>query len=684
MKQTFLSLTIIFVPFTVAIAEVPNVRISAPSFYQQNEEQIFFCPTDSNYVIANWREVVPAPNRLGGIGRSTDGGITWTSHVNSLTMSPNSANSDPTIAVDSDGNFYLSFLDFIQEYFLQDSSFVVFLKSVDKGATWSGPYPVCPEPGVYFDDKQMITVDRTGGLYHGNVYVMWSRYFPPSPPYIPIAMFARSTDGCLTFEEPVVIGPPRPNPGCEDQSGGHFAQPMVGPDGTIYGFFSTHAYDGCEQQIPYGELLMTKSTDGGVTWPDTPTVIFEYDTVSYVDGNVNVYNAPSGSVDISGGSHSGNIYVSTTNGNQDEGCYHSDVIVIKSTDGGDSWFPPIRVNDDPLGEDVDQFHPWLVTNEDGVIAVIFYDQRTHSEHYRFDAFAAYSFDGAETFTTNHRLSNVSINPDILYAAGERAGKIAEYIGITAYHNYINAAWTDTRNNNQDVYGAYYSIPLLKPRLYGVPDGSYLGTVDDSLWWSACWPDGDVQYRILIATDSSFNNPIWNMTTGPNKVYLDPISLEDVLFYWRVRAFKPGIGDSTEWSDTWSFLLDRWAPDGATPLSPAGGVVIIDSTPTFSWTADKDYLGSPELFEIEIATDSTFSGSPPFFSFSEIPDTLFTLPDPLPDDTVYYWHVNHYDSAGNESGFSETARFRLADYCCGDADASGDVDIDDGTRSVRIW
>ena len=57
-----------------------NIRIT-DHYRLQNEEQVVICPTDSNIIITNWRDF-----RLGGgngyrqigIGRSTDGGLTWT------------------------------------------------------------------------------------------------------------------------------------------------------------------------------------------------------------------------------------------------------------------------------------------------------------------------------------------------------------------------------------------------------------------------------------------------------------------------------------------------------------------------------------------------------------------------------------------------------------------------------
>jgi hypothetical protein len=92
------------------------------------------------------------------------------------------------------------------------------------------------------------------------------------------------------------------------------------------------------------------------------------------------------------GDRSGNYYATLLN--YDDIGDSSLIVVWKSTDGGESWHGPEPVNDDPKGPNIDQFHPWLVVNEDGVVVLIFYDQRTDPvDHYKFDAFFAASFDG---------------------------------------------------------------------------------------------------------------------------------------------------------------------------------------------------------------------------------------------------------------------------------------------------
>jgi len=145
-----------------------NYRISAPSPNIQNEEQVWVCPTDSNVIVALWRDF-----RLGyrqvGVGRSTDGGNTWTDSLVTRQIYPRQ--SDPCVDVDSDGNFYLCYMDY--NYGFQ-STFSV-LKSFDKGASWSQWFNT-PVNTVTFEDKQFITIDRTGGPYDGNFYIALARF----------------------------------------------------------------------------------------------------------------------------------------------------------------------------------------------------------------------------------------------------------------------------------------------------------------------------------------------------------------------------------------------------------------------------------------------------------------------------------------------------------------------------
>ncbi|MEZ5358007.1 MAG: hypothetical protein R3F48_04190 [Candidatus Zixiibacteriota bacterium] len=658
---------------------VPNVQVTA-GMYFQNEEQVFICPIDTNIVVANWRDYVdPYAGLLCSIGRSTDGGATWLSSPNWLLVSSSSYQSDPTMTIDEDGTFYMAFMDFRQTMLFTDSSFILFLRSDDLGATWQGPFMMSEDHGAFFEDKQMITVDNTGSPYDGTLYMAYTRYYAYDSSMV---MFTKSTDRAETFTTPKIIGPSIPLPGCaNDRQAGHFVKPIVLSDGSLIVAYGLRKYDGCTSTGEFESIRMVKSTDGGETFTE-PVDIVATNGYAQVDGGINVYTIPVGDADITGGPYDGSVYIAFTNGNADDVYYHTDVNFMRSTDGGESWSEPLRINDDPLGKNCDNFHPWLIVNEDGVIITLFYDQRMDPAYYSFDAFAAYSFDGGETFTTNQRISTVSSNPNDLKDASdinkglpyEKAGKVAEYIGITAVHDKIVAMWTDTRNGNSDVYSAHYQMPFLKPRLYSVENNAgYSGL--SPLIWSTCWHEGDVTYRVQIDDDSLFGSPAIDDLVSDNAYQPATNFAEDGIYYWRVKAYRTAEADSTEFSDYWSFLYDTHEPDSPILLSPGDGVTTTIHTPTFVWSYSNDATGTPESYTLELSTDNTFSTPETINTFEGLTDTTLALDTPLAVPGTYYWRVNHLDQAGNESGYTTPYSFNYITFVCGDA--NGDISINIG-------
>ncbi|MFQ5454364.1 MAG: sialidase family protein, partial [Candidatus Zixiibacteriota bacterium] len=296
----------VFIFSSAILQSIPppvNYQISSPSSQLQNEEQVWVCPIDSNIVIADWRDF-----RLGyrqvGIGRSIDGGNTWTDSLLSPDMQVFTRQSDPCLTVDKDGNFYICVLDYQPiATTIWDSSYISFHKSTDKGISWTGPVTIEDTLGPYFEDKQFITVDWTDGIYSGNIYVAWARF--PNPDRI---MFCRSTDGAASFDDTLIVGPTMDGSYCGwgTLDAGQFACPLVGNDGSVYVFWIGGDLDSntCEYN---SSLKIVKSIDGGETF--TVPIIIRHTAGSWwqVDGDVDVYNQPAPAADITGGPFDGNL-----------------------------------------------------------------------------------------------------------------------------------------------------------------------------------------------------------------------------------------------------------------------------------------------------------------------------------------------------------------------------------------
>ncbi len=552
-----------------------NYQISSSSPELQNEEQIWTSPIDSTVVIAVWRDF-----RLGyrqvGIGHEIIPSF-WIDSLIHPSMQVFSWQSDPTLTVDRNGNYYIGVLDY-EPGNHDDSSHISVLKSTDNGASWTGPVTVSDTIGFYFEDKEFITTDMTTGPHSGNLYIAWARF--PNPTRI---MFARSTDGAASFDDTLVVGPKLNDQNCAwgVLDAGQFACPLVGSDGAVHVFWISYDIDSTTCNAYYA-LVSVKSTDGGASFGPRQVIRHTFGNWGVVDGGVDVYNQPTPAADISGGPFDGNLYVAYANVDTTNTTFYDyNIEFIRSTNGGLIWSQPLYINDDFTGPEApfDQFHPWMICNSEGTIVVIFYDQRTDpATHTLFDAFVAYSFDGGETFTTNHRISAQSVNPTWLKSAdkdgnipdpdgpvyaslvnrGPRAGAIAEYIGITAFNDHVHATWTGTVYGNQDVFGADWTIPVLAPRLISPADGGSALTTDAVFDWGTAWKLNDVQYHLEISEVFDFASTVLTADMDTS-IYLVPAAALTAGndYYWRVRAGKVSTAETSEYSEirTFTAILD---------------------------------------------------------------------------------------------------------------------------------
>ncbi len=698
-------------PLNVRVTNIPQLN---------NEEQAAISPIDSNIIISVWRDF-----RLGyrqiGIGRSTDGGLTWTDslispemqYINIITAFAQSVTnnwqSDPTLNVDRFGNFYISALDFAPNA-NNDSSTAVFYKSTDAGLSWTGPVPISPIFAPAFEDKQFVTVDNSSGLTDGNVYMSWTRF--PNPNRM---LFIRSTDGASSFEDTVVVGPTQTSTGCGASifDAGQFSIPIVGANGDVHVFWQGTRLDSSGFCSGFTSIKHVVSTDGGLTFTVEDN-IQQVSGYTSAQGGINTYSQPVVDVDRTSGPFAGNMYLCFTNrGAEDAG--RTDVDFMMSTDNALTWTNRVKLNDDSNSELNDSFHPWLFVNEEGVVIVIYYDNRLNPPTYtNFDLFATYSFDGGQTFTSNHRITDVSSSPNSLFSSesssesngraqlfdysgafdprdapllsptAPQAGLIGEYIGLGAFHDKISATWTDSRDGNSEVYTSSWYIPLLEPKLI-LPDSGFFATASPTFTWATSWKNGADQYRLEIADDAAFSSIVATRTVDTNFNVLD-FALTDGEYFWRVKTFNLSNSDSTEFSSINSFQVDGSPPSTPTLLAPIDLLVTLNPKPAFDWTDAVDAISSV-TYSIDISTDAGFPVGPLTTTVSGIPFSDHTPADSLAEDVATFWRVRATDAVGNTST-TTTFSVTFTPACClnaGDYDHNGSFNIADVTAGIaRIF
>jgi len=409
------------------ILSLDNIQINSDNTAElQNEEMVCINPTNTDNAVAVWRDFRLGYRRI-GVGYTFDGGQTWTDEL-VVPYSPYGRQSDPVLWVDRDGVFYLSGLDL---YWDQGPSGISVYKSTDGGITWSEPTWVVQEQYEYFEDKQWFAMDQTGSTGDGNIYCVWDRF--SSSHYYTGIVCASSTDGGLTFSEPVEVSVYGPN---------YVQWPTVtvGPQSVVHVAWYDHRHP--------RRISIAKSYDYGISFEPEYSIATLDSAYSELNGEIMSFPFPAMMCDIYPESdYYGSLYVIYSDGEADW-----DIWCVSSTDDGESWSEKVRVNDDPQFNGCDQFHPWLSIDNDGVIHVCFLDRRDDPGNMLYNLYYTRSTDGGQTWEVNHRISTVSSDPG---HAG-RAGLLGEYIGISAWDGEVQMVWTDVRNFNQDAFSARIS------------------------------------------------------------------------------------------------------------------------------------------------------------------------------------------------------------------------------------
>jgi hypothetical protein len=258
-----------------------------------------------------------------GISYSTDNGRSWTDATtpNGFTRGQPTfgkareywqAAGDTSVAWDTKGNAYLSCQVFNRGLSTspnpdQSSGFYVFRSTQNNGASWNFPgravtaFSDTVGLGTTLEDKQLMTVDNhVGSRFQDRVYVTWTEFAADGSAYI---WEAYSADYGETFSNRVLVS--KNSPLCVNNYGlgtpqgncneNQFSQPFTAPDGTLY-----------------------------VVWANFN----------------NATGHPIGDDDGGGGGgDSANKAAADPNDN------HNQILIAKSTDGGQTFGDPVKVAD---------------------------------------------------------------------------------------------------------------------------------------------------------------------------------------------------------------------------------------------------------------------------------------------------------------------------------------------------
>lgn len=387
-----------------------NNNLSLNSF-PQNEPSVRISRTNSNIVVAAWRDfrlgfIDPNIIRRIGYTYSTNGGLTWSAPQ--LLPDPNPAHtsqSDPVVTSDAQGDFYISSTS--RQPVSGFNRDMLMYKSTNNGQTFFLHSTAVPGSGGAGEDKEWIFCDLVpANTTYNNIFITWTSFGPQ-----PGIKFRKSTNGGLNWSATVNV---------EDIAAGQGSNVCSGTNNQIYVVWAA------------GGIRFDKSTNGGTSFGTD----FQLSNVGSTNG------FPFICVDYSANSTRGNVYVvwDDTRGGS------SDIWFQKSTNGGANWLAsPVRINDVSAAA---QYWPSIQCDNNGNLFAIYYDNRLGVT--QINSYVAYSTDAGNTWVnqvlSDSTFTNQEPNSDV---------RFGDYIQIDAFSGKVIPVWTDQRKGypNQEIYTA---------------------------------------------------------------------------------------------------------------------------------------------------------------------------------------------------------------------------------------
>jgi hypothetical protein len=130
-----------------------------------------------------------------------------------------------------------------------------------------------------------------------------------------------------------------------------------------------------------------------------------------------------------------------------------DVYIARSTDGGSTWDPPVRVNDDAVGNNWQWFGTVSIA-PNGRLDVVWNDTRNSGQTNLSELYYSYSTDAGLTWSTNEPISPVFNS----FHGWPNQNKLGDYYHMVSDNAGASLAWAATFNfdpgtgeGEQDVY-----------------------------------------------------------------------------------------------------------------------------------------------------------------------------------------------------------------------------------------
>jgi len=514
---------------------------------------------------------------------STDGGATFAPPVPTTIPPTHLAQGDPSVAFDSQGRLFWSYLGSPGDVlsFVGIDVLIAQCNPMTGSILPGYPINVTEQIGVaatsgHGNDKAWLAADaRVASPFRDRLYLAWTDFVTGMDETV-LSTF--STDQGLSWSPPLTMG-----------ASGAFKWPChvsVAPNGDVYAanhrqlaFLSGGNPNGIS-----GRIVTFRSTDGGVSFPQQVNAVPD----GGADMTFNIQN-PGGIGEIPGAEFllqgsvqpwllpdplvSGRVFV-VYNDDPDNNPNTGDaanVYLVRSTNHGLTWSAPVRVDSGP-GPSFQVMPTATIDQATGQIAVTWYDNRAGAMNaqgnFLLDVYAAVSLNGGASFGNDFRLSDTPFDPDagsrcrygcagFLSGTWSESPSLAYAAGLAGVHRWNGSVWSTVATGHPapfDVWGSSAS------RVWVVGGGGNIFMYNGSSWTSQASGTG----QDFLAVHGRSATDVFAVGSG------------GVISHWDGFSWSPQASGTSE------TLFEVWALPGGTAWAVGLNGIVLRHDGT-AWT-----------------------------------------------------------------------------------------------------